>query len=159
MGSVSPRGKSTTYWRASMGKNSLMILSDNATEAAALAKALGAETSKPLSCPFLLFKSDVPLHVPTSMPKTVHELFTWLKEWDPVLSRAEQKLLNSDRSYLQYGLVTFAVHSLAGWLCFCFELDDYMRTSFMRRPSGLLQQLHQSGGGPAGFPDTVLHEA
>ena len=156
MGSVSPRGKSTTYWRASIGKKSLMILAEDPTEATALAQALGAESSKPLSCPCWLFKSDMPLLVPANMPKTVHELFTWLKDWDPALSRSVQKLLDSDTSYLQYGLATFAVHSIAGWLCFGFELDGYMRTSFKRRPSGFRQYLHNRGGGTAIFRYSVL---
>jgi molybdopterin/thiamine biosynthesis adenylyltransferase len=156
MGSVSPRGKSTTYWRASIGKGSLMILADEATEARALGNALGAASSKPLSCPCWLFKSDVPLLVPESMPKTVHELFLWLKDWDPALSKAVQKLLDTDRNYLQYGLATFAVHSIAGWICFGFELNTYMRASYRRRPSRFRQYLHKSGGGTAVFRYSVV---
>lgn len=156
MGTVSPSGKSSTYWRASMSKKSLMILADERAEATALAQALGVGSSEPLSCPCWLFKSDVPPLVPASMPKTVHELFSWLKEWDPALSRAVQKLLNSDRSYLEYGLATFAVHSLAGWLCFGFELNGYMRKSFKHRPSGYLQYLHKRGGSTAIFRYSVV---
>jgi molybdopterin/thiamine biosynthesis adenylyltransferase len=156
MGSVSPSSKATAYWRAPIGTKSLMILADDPAEATALAQALGAGASEPLGCPCWLFKSDRPLLVPASMPKTVHELFTWLKEWDPALSRSVQKLLDSDRSYLEYGLATFAVHSLAGWLCFGFELNGYMRKSFKRRPSGYLQYLHKRGGATAVFRYSVV---
>ncbi len=48
------------------------------------------------------------------------------------------------------------MHSLAGWLCFGFELDGYMRTSFKRRPSGFLQHLHKRGGGTAVFRYSVV---
>jgi molybdopterin/thiamine biosynthesis adenylyltransferase len=156
MGSVSPEAKSTTYWKASISTDPLMILTDDQAEAAALAKALGAASSKPLSCPCWLFKSDVPLLVPMSMPKTVHELFTWLKDWDPALSKAVQRLLDTDRSYLQYGIVTFAVRSIAGWLCFGFELNNYMRTAYKSKPSGFRHHLHNRGAGTAIFRYSVI---
>ena len=154
MGSVA--GKSTTYWRAAMGNRSLMILADDRIEAAALARALGADSSRPLGCPCWLFKSDAPLLVPESMPKTVHELFTWLKAWDLGVSRAVQRLLETDKEYLRYGIVTFAVHTLAGWLCFGFDLNPYMRSAYKEKPKRFLQHLHNRGAATPIFRYSVV---
>jgi molybdopterin/thiamine biosynthesis adenylyltransferase len=156
MGTVSSAKKSTYYWRASIGKKSLMILADDVNEVTALARSLGASSAKPTSLPCWLFKSDLPPFVPTSMPKTVDELFAWLKSWDPLLYRQIQRLLESQKAYLQYGIATFAVNSIAGWLCFGFELDGYMRGCAQRRPSVYRQYLHGRGGSTPIFRYSVV---
>jgi len=155
MGTVSAK-RSTNYWRASAGEKALMILADDTAEVTALAKALGATSTKPTTCPCWLFESDVPPFVPTSMPTTVHELFAWLKNWDLALYRQVQRLLGSEKSYLQYGVATFAVKSIDGWLCFGFDLDGYTSRCARRRPSVYRQYLHGRGGSTPIFRYSVV---
>jgi molybdopterin/thiamine biosynthesis adenylyltransferase len=156
MGTVSVTRRSTNYWRASVGDKALMILADDTAEVTALAKSLGATSTKPTTCPCWLFKSDVPPFVPTSMPTTVHDLFAWLTSWDLALHRQVQRLLGSEKSYLQYGVATFAVKSIAGWLCFGFELDGYTSRCARRRPSVYRQYLHGRGGSTPIFRYSVV---
>jgi molybdopterin/thiamine biosynthesis adenylyltransferase len=156
MGTVSSTKKSTNYWRASIGKKTLMILADDPAEVTALAKSLDATSTKPTTCPCWLLKSDVPPFVPTSLPTTVHDLFVWLKSWDLDLYRQVHRLLGSEKSYLQYGVASFAVKSIAGWLCFGFELDGYMSRCARRRPSVYRQYLHGRGGSTPIFRYSVV---
>jgi ThiF family/Prokaryotic E2 family B len=156
MGTVSPSATTTSYWRASAGSNAIMILADDEAEAEAIAQALGARSTKPFNSPCWLFKSDLPPFVPGRMPTTAHELFVWLKEWDKALSGQIQKVLESDKRYLQCAIVTFSVKSIAGWLCFGFELNDYMRSCYKQRPSRFRQYLHNRGGSTLIFRYSVV---
>jgi hypothetical protein len=78
-------------------------------------------------------------------------LFSWLKAWDQALYRRIQEILGKERSYLSFGLISFAIKTPSGWLGFVFELDRYRAASWEKRPTGYRQHLHGQGGTRAIF--------
>jgi molybdopterin/thiamine biosynthesis adenylyltransferase len=112
----------TTYWRLTKGASSHYFLGDDAEEITKLGVAFGASAEN-TTVPCWLFESDVAPAIPESMPVTINELFDWLKAWDRGMYRRIQDVLGSSRDYLQCKVITFAVHSPAGWLGFSFDLE------------------------------------
>ena len=84
--------------------------------------------------------------VPTTMPASIKELFTWLRTWDHTLYKNVQLVLERESSYLQFKLATFAVHTPIGWLGFGFDLDPVHRLGVKGKPSLYKQFLHGHGG-------------
>jgi molybdopterin/thiamine biosynthesis adenylyltransferase len=136
----------TTYWRLSKGTTVHRLLGDDPGEIGKLAGSLQADRYENTTAPCWLFETKVPPATPETMPRTVKELFAWLKNWDRSLYLAIQHLLGSEREYLKYKGATFAVHSPAGWLGFGFELDPTQARFAARRTKSYQQYLHKGGG-------------
>jgi hypothetical protein len=136
----------TTYWRLSKGTTVHRFLGDDPDEIAKVAGSLKADRYENTTAPCWLFETDILPATPESMPKTVRELFAWLKSWDRTLYLAIQHLLGSEREYLKYKAATFAVRSPAGWLGFGFDLDLTQARFAARRTKSYQQYLHNAGG-------------
>lgn len=147
MGTIKPDAKSTQYWVLECPHGPQAMLADDRDEVSAIAHALGGQAAaRETACPCWLFRSDVPPAVPERMPGTVKELFRWLQAWDPKVYHAMQRVLDHEKSYLEFKYASFAVHTRAGWLGFAFELDPLHRQGAKRRPNLYRQHLHGKGG-------------
>lgn len=112
----------TTFWRLTKGANSHCFLGDDAAEITKLGMAFGASI-RDTAVPCWLFETDVAPAIPETMPVTIKELFDWLKDWDRGMYRRIQDVLGSSRDYLKCKVISFALHSPAGWLGFSFDLE------------------------------------
>lgn len=136
----------TTYWRLRKGTVSSHFLGDDPEEIRKLAGSLQADSYENTATPCWLFETRVLPAIPENMPKTVKELFAWLKSWDRSLYLNVQHLLGFEREYLKYKATTFAVRSPAGWLGFGFDIDPTHRRLAARRTKIYQQYLHKAGG-------------
>jgi molybdopterin/thiamine biosynthesis adenylyltransferase len=136
----------STYWRITWGSESCHLLGDDSNEVAKLAASFGATAYDTTDAPCWLFETSKLPAVPDKMPTTVLELFTWLKTWDRKLYSAIQRTLGSERGYLEYKGITFAVQSPAGWLGFGFEHDQVQRKFAKRSLKNYRNYLHNLGG-------------
>jgi molybdopterin/thiamine biosynthesis adenylyltransferase len=135
----------TTYWRLTKGTTVHRLLGDDTDEIGKLACSLQAERYENTSAPCWLFDTKVLPATPDAMPKTVKELFAWLKSWDRSLYLQIQHLLGSDREYLKYHAATLAVRSPVGWLGFGFDLNPTQARFAARKPKSYQQYLHKVG--------------
>jgi hypothetical protein len=146
IGTVDPRAASANYaLLEARGERRALIASDPA-ESELLAKAFGGQVVKRSACPCWLFASVRRPAVPQTLPENIKELFTWLQLWDRSVYNQVQRVLERERSYLNFTFATFAVKSPVGWLGFGFDLDSITRRSATRRPAVYKQHLHGRGG-------------
>lgn len=146
LGSVSKGAKSINYWTGVSDGNVFVLLSDREEEIAGVAKALRAERAKMTSCPCWLCETEKLPAVPDKMPATIKELFTWLKDWDIAIYNWMQRVLGTEKSYLRFGMATFAVKTPIGWLGFGFDLNQITRLGAKDKPKLYRQHLHGRGG-------------
>lgn len=132
------------YFIVSFGGSKRAVIASDPQEVTRLSTALSSENSH-CKCRCWLFKTDRVPAVPEEMPKTVKELFAWLKVWDKGLSAAVQEVLAAP-DYLKASFVTFAVDTPVGWLGFGFDLDPIKRHAYVRDPKKYRHFLHNSGG-------------
>jgi molybdopterin/thiamine biosynthesis adenylyltransferase len=126
---------------------SLPMISSSSQEVEQVAQALGGKVQGEQDGRCWLLRTGVyPIAPVDGLPTTLRELFGYLKSWDQSLSRRVQRILSSDKAYLKYRLVTFAVLSPAGWVGFSFSIESFLRlTGHRRLPSVCLQYLHRRG--------------
>jgi molybdopterin/thiamine biosynthesis adenylyltransferase len=146
IGSVDRASKSSNFWFVTVGEVAHAVIADAQEEVVALAEALGAKPPSKSGGPCWLLKTGVLPAVPATMPATVKELFEWLQAWDRRLYTQAQQILEREPSYLQYEMMTFAVHSPLGWLGFGFDLDPVHRLATQKTPKLYRQFLHKRGG-------------
>lgn len=146
LGRIEPGAVSASYSIIEVaGRRKVMVASDS-TDVITLAQSLG--TSEPSRKRFQcwLFKTAVRPSVPLFMPKTVKQLFEWLRQWDRAVYNGVQRVLGHESAYLNYTFVTFAVDTPVGWVGFGFDLDQVTRLGSKRRPTLYRQYLHGRGG-------------
>ncbi|TAL86968.1 MAG: hypothetical protein EPN74_03130 [Rhodanobacter sp.] len=81
-----------------------------------------------------------------SFPRTVHDVFTWTKAWDPSLYQTMQDRLGHDLKYLDRPILFLMIQSPAGWLGLTIELGDKSRRILgKRKPTNYRQWLHRHG--------------
>lgn len=126
---------------------SLPMISSSSQEVGKVAQALGGKVQGEREGRCWLLKTDVyPIAPADGLPTTLRGLFGYLKSWDPLLSRRIQQILSSDKGYLKCRLITFAVHSPAGWVGFSFSIESFLRlTGHRQLPNVCLQYLHRHG--------------
>ncbi|RUL65797.1 hypothetical protein EKH79_03540 [Dyella dinghuensis] len=79
-----------------------------------------------------------------AFPRTVYDLFTWAKAWDPNMYQALQDRLGYDRAYLNMPILFLMIRSPAGWLGLTFDLGDRsQRILGMRKATNYRQRLHR----------------
>ncbi|MFO6419235.1 ThiF family adenylyltransferase [Hylemonella sp. W303a] len=144
LGDVNSETTSAGYFILQRGEQKNALITSDPDEAVRLSEALGArlKTSR-YQC--WLLQSDVLPHVPTEMPRTVKELFTWLNDWDRYLSSSVQKILG-EKSYLKQSYIAFAVRTPVGWIGFGFDLDQVKRIGYAKNPKHYRNYLHNAGG-------------
>jgi hypothetical protein len=79
------------------------------------------------------------------MPRTVKELFVWVRSWDCNLYAGIQKALG-EKDYLQQTYAAFAVKTPVGWIGFGFDLDQIRRLGYANSPKRYRNYLHNAGG-------------
>lgn len=127
------------------GENRALIVSDP-EEAEAYAQAFGDSSPIVTACKCWLFRTEERPAVPNELPRTIKDLFNWLKIWDIRLYNQLQRILEHEKSYLKYSFVSFAVQTPIGWLGFGFDLDRTRRKTCARSPKLYKQYLHGKGG-------------
>jgi len=128
-------------------KISFPIICAEVKEATQIARALGGTVRLGSAARCWLASTDrYPVAPPNGLPTSVRSLFEYLKHWDPRLSQQVQRILATEKQYLQRSLVTFAVRSPAGWLGFSFSIDAFRKAKGHRQlPKVCLQYLHRRG--------------
>lgn len=144
LGHVNEKDSHAHYFIIEKSGKKRALISSDPKEAETLASALGATLELSKSRCWLL-KTQVSPAVPEKMPKTVKELFSWLRIWDKALSAGLQKIL-SEPDYLRFKYVSFAISTPVGWIGFGFNLDPMKRKGYSRNPGNYRQWLHTKGG-------------
>lgn len=145
LGHTDDKDKFANYFVIESSEKKRVLISNDQDEANRLATSLGATIrSSMYRC--WIFKTAIIPAVPEAMPKTVKELFTWLRIWDKKLSDSIQQVL-SEPDYLSFKYVSFAIDTPVGWIGFGFDLDHMKRKGYRRSPNLYRQYLHNKGGG------------
>lgn len=108
---------------------------------------------KALECPpptegvpcWILRSSRVPALPAGGLPKTVHEVFEWLKAWDKDLYQSIQARL-AEPAYLMWLRCELIVATPVGWIGFGFGVDVMTARAFARKPREYRNYLHRRGG-------------
>ncbi|MEI8573890.1 MULTISPECIES: ThiF family adenylyltransferase [Methylomonas] len=152
-GTIDTTKVSTNYFILGDDDNRKAIISDDANEVEIIAGSLGFSKPKISKCKcWILHTEKFPTIPDNTLPKTVKELFEWLKSWDNILYVRFQNILEKEQEYLQYSFVTFAISSPVGWVGFGFDLDTITllaakKTAGKRGPKLYKQFLHGRGSG------------
>ncbi|SPS03062.1 HesA/MoeB/ThiF family protein [Cupriavidus taiwanensis] len=122
------------------------LIADSREEVTKLCGAWGwsAPTKAGKRC-WILRTERLPAVPEDHLPKTVKDLFAWLRSWDPALYHGVQRVLEREPSYLESRFVSFAVHCPIGWIGFGFDLEQRRRLGYGRRPALYKQYLHGKG--------------
>ena len=145
IGQISKNAISSNYYLIQSEHNSYALISSSEEEVQGLSKALRGTECSQTTCPCWLFETQTMPYVPESMPANVKDLFGWLKAWDKALYSRVQKVLETQKEYLNYKFATFAIKSPIGWLGFGFEIDNIHRLGYANKPNRYKQYLHGHG--------------
>ena len=145
LGTVAPDATKSTYYAFGTGPDKFLAVSDSKDEADKLAIVLAGKDARALATPIWIFHTDKPPAVPESMPKTIAEVFAWLKQWDDQVYKAFQRVLEKEPAYLKSETAHFAIRFRDTWLGFGFHLDNYSRLCALKKPYLFKQHLHNSG--------------
>lgn len=144
LGDIQPQATTAKYFIMRQGERKHALVSCDPDEAHRLARTLGATlTASRYRC--WLLQTTVPPRVPAQMPRTVKELFAWVRSWDCTLYAGIQKALG-EKDYLQQTYAAFAVKTPVGWLGFGFDLDQLKRLGYANSPKRYRNYLHNAGG-------------
>jgi len=125
---------------------SIPVISASADEVEMLARSVGGKVLHNKMAPCWIFRTSLPPVAPEGrLPKTISELFGYLRRWDESLYKALQRGLGTDKDYLQFTRTRAAVQTPVGWLGFGFELNPVLRKGFARKPLEYRQYLHKKG--------------
>lgn len=94
---------------------------------------------------WLLRTSSKPL-LREAMPRTVAEMFVWLRLWAMEVYVRIQEVL-ADRAYLASSQAMFLVRTPVGWFGFGIQLDATKRKAYQRKARLYRHYLHTHGGG------------
>lgn len=78
------------------------------------------------------------------LPKTIADVFGWIKSWDPAAMKQIHTVLGQ-REWLGFNAIQFLIESPAGWFGFFFELSANRKVMHQRKPSGYRQHLYAKG--------------
>lgn len=121
------------------------MVSQSEGEVANFAKAIGFEVSKKFKCKCWIFTSQLnPVISSEGLPSNVKALFKWLSEWDRGVYNKINTILEKNKEYLNFGLITFAIKTPSGIIGFGFDIDIFHRT-YKNKPNQYKQYLHNKG--------------
>jgi molybdopterin/thiamine biosynthesis adenylyltransferase len=141
---IDPEATAADYFIFEVGGVKNAVVATDAQEAQRLGESLGSPEVR-RGCRCWIFKTSSDPAVPAQMPKTVRELFAWLKDWDEQLSAGVQKVLAMP-DYLESAFAMFAVRTPVGWLGFGFKLDRLKSLGYRKNPKKYRHFLHMLGG-------------
>ena len=145
-GSIEPNAESANYSLIDTSSGRRAIIASDMSEIDVYAKALGNSSPLRTNCKCWLFKTEIKPSVPSAMPTSIKELFSWLQQWDRKIYNGMQRVLEQECAYLSYSFATFAIDTPIGWLGFGFDLDHVKRLGAKRFPRLYKQYLHGKGG-------------
>ena len=142
MGSSTRGVQSASINFLAKGSGRVAIIADTSEDAAVLAKAmaLGELLPSPNRC--WIFRSTHLPPVPAQFPRTVAQLFEWLREWDMKMYHEIQHLLGQTTAY-DFKMLPMAIHSPVGWIGFMFDVESAMKGA--TKPSECKKRLHDHG--------------
>ena len=130
-----------------LGGARLIVISTSQAEVENLARCMSGNIAANQFSSCWILETDVPPIAPNgNLPVTVSDVFTYLRAWDDSLHKEVQRLLGTDRNYLQQDAARFAIRTPPGWLGFSFELSPAFKKAFARKPQAYRQHLHTKGG-------------
>ena len=142
MGSSARGAQSASIGFLEQDSENLGIIADTLEDAAVLAKTLALGALRPGENRCWIFRSTHLPPVPVQFPRTVAQLFEWLREWDLKMYHEIQHFLGEKTAYGFRGL-PMAIHSPVGWIGFSFNVDNAMKGA--TRPSEYKRRLHDHG--------------
>jgi len=145
LGSIAPGAGQANAFLMGPEDDRLLAVTSRDDEIAGLCQSRGwpAPTRAAATC--WIVRSDcMPTLIAAGLPRTVGEMFAWIKDWDRRAYGTIQTILGQ-RGYLASSIVLFLVQSPAGWFGFEFSLDEGKRKVFQRKPTLMRQSLHGRG--------------
>lgn len=116
------------------------IITDQPDSAQVLASVIGLGPLKPSENRCWLFWTKRLPPVPAHFPRTLSELFEWMKTWDEAMYHEFQRFLARDEAY-GFELLPVAVHSPVGWIGFMFSVV----VAGAKKAVEFKQRLHEHG--------------
>ncbi|TXD92331.1 hypothetical protein FUT89_10245 [Ralstonia pseudosolanacearum] len=97
-----------------------------------------------------LFQSEKSPGAPAdSLPATIKQFFAWIKLWDGDLTKAIQRRLGSDKTYLSREGCVIAITTPSGRFGVAFSLDRMHRMGYAKTPKRYCNYLCNDGGDAA----------
>lgn len=145
LGSLSSDAKRASAFLIGPSDAQLVAVVGQDEEAAHLCQARGWPAPTPAAATCWIVHSDcMPTLATIGLPRSIGEMFAWIKAWDRRAYGAIQTVLGQ-REYLAQPKILFLVKSPAGWFGFEFSLDESKRKVFLRKPNLMRQSLHGRG--------------
>lgn len=124
------------------GGGKLAMIADTVEDARVLAKTMALGELLPGQNRCWIFRSDHLPPIPVQFPRTVAQLFEWLREWDKKMYHEIQHLLGQTAPY-GFKMLPMAIHSPVGWIGFMFGVEGAMKGA--TTPSNYKKRLHDHG--------------
>lgn len=146
LGTIGPGHEQAGAFTMGVGNERYVMATSQDSEADSLCQLRGwsAPTKVPTTC-WIIRSDQRPTLPQNALPRTIGEMFTWIKVWDHAAYSAIQRILGR-KEYLAFDEVTFLLSTPAGWFGFEFTLDRLKRLGCQRRPTTMRQSLHGRGG-------------
>ena len=127
-------------------RRKIYVLTQTDDEPQWLARAIGGSIEPQSEVPVWLIETErhPSIDAVGGLPKTIKDMFDWVKRWDPVSLQRLTSLLET-REYLSFGVVAFVFASPLGLFGFQLELDPTRRSAYRRKPASYRQYLYNKG--------------
>lgn len=122
----------------------LHVLTQTGSEPKWIARAIGGETKWNITTWLIETKNHPAVDVARGLPRTIKDVFEWVKRWDPIASQRMTSLFES-KGYLDNAFVGVVFISPVGPFGFLLEIDRQRAKSYQRRPALYRQYLHARG--------------
>lgn len=145
IGDIKEDASSARYYLIGPDGDRRLYVASDANEVSRFCSALGwPSPTEGIPC-WILRSSRVPALPSGGLPKTVHEIFEWLKVWDKDLYRSIQDRL-AEPQYLKWLRCELIIATPVGWIGFGFAMDAMTARAFSRKPREYRNYLHRRGG-------------
>lgn len=145
LGGIAPKDSQVGSFLVGQGSGEYVVVASDPEEVRALCDARGwpEPTTAAATC-WIVRSGRMPMLPMKGLPRTVGEMFDWIKEWDRAAYGTIQKVLGQP-AYLAQPSVLFVVQCGAGWFGFQVGLDASKRKGYRRKPTLYRQFFHQRG--------------
>lgn len=145
IGSIQADAKSARYYLIGSADAERLYVATDPGEVSRLATVLGWSAPKEGIPCWILRSNQLPALPSGGLPKTVHEVFEWLRAWDKELYRSIQARL-AEPGYLRSPRCEVVIATPVGWMGFGFAMNVMTAKAFARKPRGYRNYLHRRGG-------------
>lgn len=144
VGALSAGSKKGQLVFVQSGERNFYVLSQTGGEPKWLASAVRGEVEWDIATWLIETKKHPAVDVKIGLPRTIKELFEWIKRWDMAASQRLTSLLET-KEYLDNAFVAVVFVSPVGPFGFLLKIDSERAKAYRRKPALYRQYLHAKG--------------